>query len=72
MQSSTPAILFTLECFNQLIDNGLAVIVKDLTSTKLLDVVKVLWRCSSDDLIAGSYGELNTIAGDACGASPDE
>lgn len=63
---------FALERVNQLIDDGLAVIVKDLAGSELLDVVKILGRGSGDDIIAGSDGELNGVAADACGPSPDE
>jgi hypothetical protein len=47
--------------------NGLAVVVKDLASAELLDVVEILWRGSGDDLVAGSDGQLNSITADACG-----
>ena len=47
--------------------NGLAVVVKDLASAELLDVVEILWRGSGDDLVAGSDDQLNSITADACG-----
>src|SRR2546423_3917425 len=62
----------TLECFNQLLDNGLAAVVNGLASTELLSVGGFLWRGSGDDLIVGSGDELNSITNDACRTSPDE
>lgn len=51
---------FTLKSASQVINNCLAVIVKDLASTKPLDVIEVLRRGSGDDFVASGDAELNS------------
>lgn len=66
-----PAIVLPLNALSQLIDNGIAVVVKVLASTELLDIVEIHWRGSGDDLIAGGDGELKSITANACRTCPD-
>jgi hypothetical protein len=56
---------------NQVDNNGLAIVVKHLGSTKTLNIVKILRRGCDEDLISSCDGELDRITADACRTSPD-
>lgn len=54
-----------LKSLNQFLDDGLAVVIKDLASTEFLNLVEILWRGCGNDFVASSDGKLNSITANA-------